>query len=127
MKYLCLGYYDPSVFDTMSPADQEAIAAECRPHDEALHRSGRLVSVASLEHRKAVSLRPNRKGGGPSVTDGPYTEAKEVVGSFFIVEADDLEEAVRIASLHPAANWGADLAFGVEVRPIEYYVETARP
>lgn len=116
MKYLCLGYYDPDTFDTLSEADQEAIARECGPHDEALRGSGHLVDVASLEHRRAVTLRP--RDGGTSITDGPFAEAKEVIGSFFIIEAEDLDEAVQVASLHPAAKWGEHLGFAVEVRPI---------
>lgn len=119
MKFLCLGYYDPAAFETLSEAEQEAIARECRPHDERLRASGRLVSLASLEHRKAVTLRPAR--GGPTVVDGPFAEAKEVIGSFFIIEADDMDEAGRIASLHPAARWGEHLGFGIEVRPIEFF------
>jgi hypothetical protein len=43
------------------------------------------------------------------------------VGSFWIIEAEDLEDAVRVASLHPAANIGAEMGWGVEVRPIEFY------
>jgi hypothetical protein len=121
MKYLCLGYYDPETFDTLSEAEREAIATECRPHDEALRGSGRLVAVASLQHRTAATLRP--KNGKTSVIDGPFAEAKEVIGSFFIIEAEDLDEAVRVASLHPAANWGEHLGFAIEVRPIEVFVQ----
>lgn len=119
MKYLCLGYYDADKFDTLSAAEQEVIARECRPHDEALHNSGRLAAVASLGHRTAATLRP--VNGKTSVHDGPFTEAREVIGSFFIIEAQDLTEAVRFASLHPAANWGEHLGFAIEVRPIEMF------
>ncbi len=124
MKYLCLGYYDPAAFDATTEAEREAIARECRPHDEALHASGRLLAVASLEHRTAVTLRPGK--GGTTVTDGPFTETKELIGSFFIIEADSLEEAIRVASLHPAARWGEHLGFAVEVRPIEFVIEPSR-
>lgn len=117
MKYLCLGYYDADKFDTLSQAEQEAIGTECQRFDEALRQSGHLVSVASLEHRAAVTLRPGK--GRTSVHDGPFAEAKEVIGSFFMIEAKDLTEAIRVASLHPAANWGGHLGFAVEVRPIE--------
>jgi hypothetical protein len=120
MKFLCLGYYDPTIFDGMSESEQEAIARECRPHDEALYATGRVVSVASLAHRTAVTLRP--ENGRTRVIDGPFAEAKEVVGSFFIVEAENLDEAVRIASLHPAAKWGEHLGFAVEVRPIDAWI-----
>lgn len=132
MRYLCLGYYDPDAFSALSDEDQLAVAQECAPHDVELRQSGHLVSVASLEHGVHVALRPTGAGalagtGTPasgtaepatSVTDGPYAETKELVGSFFIVEAEDLDEAVRVASLHPAARVRPDLGFGVEVRPI---------
>lgn len=117
MHYLCLGYYDPDRFDELSDAEQEEVGRQCAPHDRALRDSGALRSVASLEHRTAVTVRPG--ADGPRVTDGPYAEAKEVIGSFFMIEAADLDEAVRIASLHPAARWGGHLGFAVEVRPIE--------
>lgn len=119
MKYLCLGYYDADTFDTLSDADREEIARECRPHDEALRESGHLVDVASLEHRTAATLRP--RDGQTSVTDGPFAEAKEVIGSFFIIEAEDLDEAIEVASLHPAAKWGEHLGFAIEVRPIDTF------
>jgi len=119
MKYLCLGYYDPATFDTLSEAEQQQLARECRPHDEVLKASGRLVAVASLAHRSAVSVRPG--AAAPAISDGPFAETKEIIGSFFIVEADDLEDAVRVASLHPAAQWGQHLGFGIEVRPIEFF------
>ena len=119
MRFLCLGYYDAEKFDGLSAAELEAIGRECRPHDEVLRGSGHLVAVASLAHRTAATLRP--RDGKTSVLDGPFAEAKEVIGSFFIIEAADLDEAARVASLHPAAKWGEHLGFAVEVRPIEFY------
>ena len=59
--------------------------------------------------------------GKPFVTDGRYTEANELVGAFFIIEAKDMAEAVEIASKHPAAHRGADVGWGVEVRACETY------
>ena len=86
MRYLCLGYYDPAAFDALSDEERLAVAEECAPHDEELRGSGHLASMASLEHGVHVTLRPSESG--TSVTDGPFAEAKELVGSFFIVEAD---------------------------------------
>jgi len=119
MQYLCLGYYDVEKFDQLSEEDSRAIGKECAPHDARLHASGKLVSVASLAHRVAATLRPSKHG--PKIVDGPYSEAKEVVGSIFIIEAEDLEEAKRIAALHPAAQCGEHLGFAIEVRPIERF------
>jgi hypothetical protein len=121
VKYLCLGYYEPEKFEALSETEVAAIADECRPHDQALYRTGRVALVASLDGvaSKIVKRRRNRK----EVVDGPYTETKEVIGSFFIVEADSFDEAVEIAGLHPAANWGEHMGWAIEVRPIGYYAE----
>jgi hypothetical protein len=119
MKYLCLAYYDEKKFEAMPKGELEAIVSRCRSHDEALRKSGHLVSVASLDSpRKATTVRPTN--GQPSVTDGPFTETKEQVGSFFLIEAKDMEEAVRVASMHPAARLGEQMGWGVEVRGIDF-------
>jgi hypothetical protein len=119
VKYLCLAYYDEKKFDALPKSELDAIVSQCRTHDEALRKSGHLVSVASLDSpRKATSVRPSK--GQASVTDGPFTETKEQVGSFFVIEAKDMAEAVRIASMHPAARLGEQVGWGVEVRAIDF-------
>jgi hypothetical protein len=120
MKYLCLAYYDVKAFAALSGSELDAIVSRCPPHDEALRRSGHLVVQASLGSPQAsTTLRP--RNGKPAVTDGPFTETKEQVGGFFIIEARDLNEAIRVASKHPAANLGEQVGWAVEVRPIEGY------
>src|SRR4030095_14490363 len=83
-----------------------------------LRRTGQLLEVGSLAAtRDSVSLRP--RGGKVSVTDGPYAETKEQLGSYFLIEARDRNEAIQVASKHPAARLNEHLGWGVEVRPIE--------
>jgi hypothetical protein len=119
VKFLCLAYYDEKKFDALPRDEMRAIVSRCPPHDEALHESGHLRSVASLESPgKAVSIRP--KGGKPIVSDGPFAETKEQLGSFFLIEAKDMEEAVKVASLHPAAHLGEHVGWGIEVRAIDF-------
>ena len=118
MKFLCLGYLNTEQFDAV-PADikNEILTrcfAQCRP----FRSTGKVVEEESLEHPRAAKIiRP--KGGRPFVTDGPFVETKEQLGSFFIVEADTIDEAVAVASLHPAALFGEEYGFGIEVRPIQ--------
>jgi hypothetical protein len=120
MKYLCLAYYDEKKFDTLSETELAAIPAKCRPLDEALSKTGHVVAVASLAAtRDSISIRP--KDGKPVVMDGPYAETKEQLGSFFIIEAEDLDEAIRLASMHPAAQLNEHLGWGIELRPIEVF------
>jgi hypothetical protein len=58
------------------------------------------------------------RDGKPVVTDGPFVETRDVVASFLLIEARDLNDAIRIASLHPAANLGEELGWGIEIRPL---------
>lgn len=117
MQYLCLAYYDPEKMDAMAPADMQALVDQLPAKDAALQQTGALVWSGSLQGPKATfGMRP--RGGKPQVTDGPYAEAKEMVGGFFVIEAADREEAVRIASLHPAATLGEHIGWGIEVHPI---------
>lgn len=120
MKYLCLAYYDEKKFETLSKAEVEALVSQCPPHDASLRSSGHLVTQASLgPTRSSTTIRP--RNGKPSVTDGPFAETKEQVGGFFIIEARDLNEAIRVASKHPAALLGEQVGWGIEVRPIEMF------
>jgi hypothetical protein len=94
--------------------------SQCRRYDEALRESGHLIVQASLGSPSAsTTVRP--RNGKPSVTDGPFIETKEQVGGFFLIEARDLNEAIRVAAKHPAANLGEQVGWGIEVRPIEGY------
>ena len=119
MKYLCLAYYDEEKFETLTEAEMAAIGRDCRPLDEDLQRSGHLLEVGSLAATKdSVSLRP--RNGKVTVTDGPYAETKEQLGSYFLIEARDMHEAVAVASQHPAALLNEHLGWGIEIRPIEF-------
>jgi hypothetical protein len=125
MKYLVLAYYDEQAFERL-PADRiKAIESQCPAHDATLRESGHLRTIASLAGSAAsVSVRP--RGGKPVVTDGPFTETKEVIGSFFLIEADDMAAAVQIASQHPAAHLGEEVGWGLEIRPVEFFAEPGK-
>jgi hypothetical protein len=114
MQYLCLAYGDRKKMEGLSKAQFEALVARCQEHDAQLKASGHLVSASSLEW-DTVMIRPSK--GKPHVTDGPFSETKEQVGGVIIIEARDLADAIRIASLHPAAHLGEDLGWYIEVRP----------
>jgi hypothetical protein len=120
MTFLCLCHYDPARFATLSPEQLAAIPGLCAPHDAALHASSHLVAVGSLaEADQFAVIRPH--GGAPQVTRGPIASTPEPFGAFFIVEADSLDEAIAIASLHPSAHLGEYFGGGVEVRPCASY------
>ncbi|MEO7499664.1 MAG: YciI family protein [Casimicrobiaceae bacterium] len=118
MKYLCLARYDVAKSAAIPKADFDAIVSRCPQHDADLRASGRLVMSGSLGAPESwMAIRPRE--GRPQVTDGPYAETKEIVGGFFIIEAQDLNDAVRVASKHPAAHLGEQIGWSVEVLPID--------
>ncbi len=118
MKFLCLGYLNVPVFDALSEARKDEVLRDCPAHCAELRATGKVLLEAGLANiRRARSIRP--RNGHPSVTDGPFLETKEQLGGFFIIEAADIEEAVQIASRHPAALLGEPYGFGIEVRPID--------
>ena len=118
MKYLCLAYYNEKKFEALSQSEVDAVVSQCPAHDAELRNSGHLIMQASLGPARATTtVRP--RNGKPFITDGPFTETKEQVGGFFIIEARDLNEAILVASKHPAAQLGEKMGWGIEVRPIE--------
>ena len=118
MKFLCLGYLDVQLFDSQPEEVKHAILSRCPALCETMRATGRIKMEAGLEStRTAKSIRPRK--GRPAVTDGPFIESKEQLGSFFIVDAADINEAVEIASKHPAALLGEEYGFGIEVRPVQ--------
>lgn len=124
MKYLGLAYFTPEKFAAMAPADVQALVSQCPALDEKMRATGKVLVSASLgdvEHW--VSLRP--RGGKTQISDGPYTESKEMVGGLFIIEADSREEAVRLASMHPAATLGEAGGWGVELIPMDFFLAPA--
>lgn len=120
MKYLCLAYYDEKKAEALSKEDWDEIGKQCQPLDDVLRKSGHLIAHGSLQPpRMSTIVRP--RNGKVSVTDGPFVETKEQVGGFFIIDARDLNEAIRIASNHPAGQLNEHLGWGVEVRPMDFF------
>lgn len=115
MKYLCLLYGNQQKISQLSKEEFASLVEKCRPHDAELQRTGAVLTVESLEW-DVTTVRP--RDGKPTVVDGPFVETRDVVGSFMVIEARDLNEAIRIASLHPAANMGEGLGWGIEIRPL---------
>jgi hypothetical protein len=112
MKYLCLVYFEPVIFDRMSQAEKQMLDRDSLAYDEELQRRGELIHAEALQSPKtAVTVRVRNKS--VSSTDGPFAETKEELGGFILVEAKDLEDAKRIAAGIPLAKYGS-----IEVRPI---------
>jgi hypothetical protein len=115
-----LGYFDPEKMDARPKAETDAVMRECQPHLEEFYRRGHLLVDAGLV-LESKCLR--RVDGKVRITDGPFIETKEMIGSAFLIEARDMEEAIRLASLHPAmqVSAGEQFGWGIEIRPVHYF------
>jgi hypothetical protein len=121
MKYLGLAYFSPEKFAAMAPDEIKELVSQCPALDEKMRATSKVLISASLgDLDKWRTLRP--RTGETRITDGPYTESKEVVGGLFIIEADSLDEALRIASMHPAATLGEEGGWAVELIPLDFYL-----
>ena len=119
MKYLGLAYYTPEKFAALAPAEVDALVSQCPALDEKMQATGKLLVSASLgDQAQWRTLRPRE--GRTTIVDGPYTESKEVVGGLFIIEADSPEEALGLASMHPAATLGEQGGWAVELIPMDF-------
>lgn len=113
MKYLCLVYETETTFTSMSQAEWAELRAQTIAYVEVLKERGQLILTNALQSaRTAATLRV--RDGRLLVTDGPFSETKEQLGGFFLIEAQDLEAAIEIAAQWPGARFGE-----IEVRPVE--------
>ena len=105
LKYVCLVYLDEQ--DLHAVPDREC--ADC---GEGLRKTGKLVAAEALKPVKTAATVRVRNGKA-IVTDGPFTETKEMLAGFYLIDARDMEEAIELAVKIPPARVGS-----VEVRPV---------
>ena len=112
MQYVLLLYAEESAWSSLDPEAQGAVMAQHEAATEAMKAQGAYLGGEALElSNSAATLRI--RDGEEAVTDGPFVEAKEMLGGFYLVECASREEALRWAARLPEARIG-----GVEVRPI---------
>lgn len=117
MKYLIMIYYDERKIDALSRSEYDALVEAALAYDETLRKGGHYIASQALQPvRSARTL--HVRDGKVSVTDGPFAETKEQLGGFWLIEARDLDEAIRLASQAPPGRHGS-----LEVRPILDLIE----
>jgi len=117
MKFLCLIHLDEAQLGAMPAADVDALNARHLAFNRDLDASGHFVEAEALDMGTAARTLRIR-AGRTSVTDGPFTETKELVAGFYLVEARDMDEALAIAARIPGAQHGS-----IEVRPVVVFEE----
>jgi hypothetical protein len=103
----------------LAPERLAAVMRQCEPHVAAIGALPQLELHAGLAERSKQILRTGKQ---VKVMDGPYAEAKEVVGAVLLIEADSFDEAVRIAQLHPTTQVpdGEALGWRMELHPVHF-------
>jgi hypothetical protein len=109
MKYALLIYQAPNSFNDLSEQEQGAVHAEYM----AINQDPRIRGGEQLQSIDAATT-VRVDGAQTLTTDGPFADTKEILGGFYLVEADDLDGAIALAARIPAARMGGS----VEVRPI---------
>lgn len=110
MSYLLMIVEPPEQRDARSPEAGREAYAQMQAYAEDLKQRGVLRAVESLVSSRRAT-RVQVRAGRTSLLDGPFAEAKEMVGGFFLLDVDSREEALAIAAACPAAAWST-----VEVR-----------
>ncbi|WP_439599677.1 YciI family protein [Devosia sp.] len=111
MKFVCLVYIDSAAAGALSDAEGRQLADDSIAFDWGLRDSGKLILAQPLqEPHAAVTVR--QRAGRFSSTDGPFVEAKEHLGGFFLIEAKDIDEAIALAKTSPIMRVAS-----IEVRP----------
>jgi len=117
MRYICIVHVDPTRFEALDAGQRADLDRRSLAYDRELADKGHyIISQAIQNPGTAVLVRT--RGGKVSNTDGPYMETKEHMAGFILVEARDMNEAVRLASGIPMAEMGT-----IEVRPV-YLIPT---
>ncbi|HEY8682293.1 MAG TPA: YciI family protein [Rhodanobacter sp.] len=112
MKYLLMIYSDDTLLDALPEGEFDTRMRGCIEHADGLREQGRLLHTQQLEApstARTIRVRHDRV----SVLDGPFAETKEYLAGFCLIEAADMDEAVRIAAEFPWTRTGC-----LEIRPV---------
>ena len=109
MKYMLLIYLDEN---SLSETERAQCYQDSAAYARKLHEEGRYLDASPLHPTStATSLRV--RDGKQLITDGPFAETREQLGGYFLIEAENLDQAIQVAGEIPAGKWGT-----VEIRPV---------
>lgn len=112
MQYMLLIYGDPAAGPAPDSPQAQAEHQRWGAYSEALATAGKMVSGAALQPAETATT-VRERGGETLTVDGPFAETKEILAGYYVIEVDDLDEALAWAAKVPNIARGS-----VEVRPV---------
>jgi hypothetical protein len=119
MRYVLLIHHAEEVWSDLTDAQKQDVYLEYRNLIGELQANGNYIAGEELQPA-ATGTSIQVRDGEQLVTDGPFAETREQVGGFFLIDAKDQDEAVKIAARIPSARMGT-----IEVRPVATAVAKA--
>ncbi|MFD0685250.1 YciI family protein [Actinomadura fibrosa] len=116
MKFLISMHINPAVLDALTDEEKAAIGEGHGAFIDALKESGELITTQALVDPSQAAVVKVRNGQ-PVVTDGPFLEAKEYLGGFYLIDCEDKDRAIELAARIPDA---AIPGLGIEVRQVMF-------
>jgi hypothetical protein len=117
MQYLLMIYQNEAELAHRTPGDQTAMSKDYADFTASIAKSGHLRAGDALE-ASSTATTVRVRDGKTLTTDGPFAETKEQLGGYYLVEAKDLDEAIKLAARIPGARSGS-----IEVRPIRVFAK----
>jgi hypothetical protein len=115
MRYLLLIYADESVYAGMSEAEIKADLDKWWEYDAALKEAGATSGGEALQPT-ATATSVRMENGSPFTTDGPFAETREQLGGYYLLDVENLDEAIKWANRCPGVKHGT-----IELRPIQEF------
>ncbi|MDT7612245.1 MAG: hypothetical protein QOG96_6748 [Pseudonocardiales bacterium] len=116
MKFLLIMHNNPAVWESLTESERDEVMTGHGDFIKTIQESGEMIVTQALaDPSNTVVVRV--RGGVPVVTDGPYLEAKEFLGGYYLVDVASRERAIELAALIPDARFEG---LGIEVRPVMF-------
>jgi hypothetical protein len=112
MRYCLLMHYQEGPDAGLTEEDMAPAMAAFQQYADDLSAAGVLIGTEVLESVVAATT-VTARNGIPEVQDGPFADTKEKLGGIFVIEVDNLDEALKWAQRNPANGWGS-----IEIRPV---------
>jgi hypothetical protein len=116
VKFLLIMHNNPAVWESLTESERDEVMTGHGDFIKTIQESGEMIVTQALaDPSNTVVVRV--RGGVPVVTDGPYLEAKEFLGGYYLVDVASRERAIELAALIPDARFEG---LGIEVRPVMF-------